>query len=146
MTPSDVPSGPLLVDTDVFSYLRTRRGPHLEFAELLGGHLLTVSFASYGEILAGGYEVRLGSRRMADLRYALSQFVVVPYSRDVVEAWAPLHAKLKGHLHRGGANDMWTAACALSQTPTVPVVTNNLTDFRAISRHAPDLRLIHPDL
>lgn len=135
-----------MVDTDVFSYLRTQRDRHAEFAELVRGHVLTMSFASYGEILAGGYTARLGSRRMADLRYAMSQFIVVPYSRAVVEAWAPLHAKLSGHLHRGGANDMWTAACAVSQTPTLPVVTNNLSDFLTISRQAAGLRLVHPDL
>jgi len=95
---ADVPAGPLIVDTDVFSYLRTRRDRHAEFAELIGGHVLTVSFATYGEILAGGHKANLGQRRMDELRRAQSGFVVLPYSRAVVEAWAPLHAKLSGHL------------------------------------------------
>ncbi len=146
MRAADVPAGPLIVDTDVFSYLRTRRDRHAEFAELIGGHVLTVSFATYGEILAGGHKANLGQRRMDELRRALSGFVVLPYSRAVVEAWAPLHAKLSGHLHSGGANDLWTAACALVQSPPLPVVTNNLNDFRAIAAQQASLRLVHPDL
>ena len=82
---------------------------------------------------------------MEDLRRSLSGFVVLPYNRAVVEAWAPLHAKLAGHLHNGGANDLWTAACALVQSPPLPLVTNNLNDFRAIASQQPGLRLVHPD-
>jgi len=146
VTPGQVPAGPLVVDTDIFSYLRTRRGRYAEFAQLLTGHVLTVSFATYGEVLAGGYRAGLGPRRMEDLRAVLGGFVVLPYTSAVVEAWAPLHAKLFGQLHRGGANDLWTAACALAQSPPLPVVTNNLTDFRAVAAAQPDLHLVHPDL
>ncbi len=146
MTPDDVPAGPLVVDTDVFSFLYAQRGRYLEFAALLAGHVLTVSFAAHGEILAGGYRAGWGPRRMDALRQALRGFVVLPYSSAVVEAWAPLHAKLAGHLHRGGANDLWTAACALAQAPPLPVVTNNLSDFQAVAGQQPALRLVHPDL
>lgn len=146
MTPDDVPAGPVVVDTDVFSFLYTQRGRYLEFAALLAGHVLTVSFAAHSEILAGGYRAGWGPRRMDALRQALRGFVVLPYSSAVVEAWAPLHAKLAGHLHRGGANDLWTAACALAQAPPLPVVTNNLSDFQAVAGQQPALRLVHPDL
>lgn len=146
MRAAEVPAGPLVVDTDVFSYLRAGRGRHAEFAALLAGHVLTVSFATYGEALAGGYSAHLGERRMDALRATLGGFVVLPYSAAVVEAWAPLHAKLSGQLHRGGANDLWTAACALVQSPPLPVVTNNLHDFTAIAAAHPELQLIHPDL
>ncbi len=146
MKAADVPAGPLVVDTDVFSYLRTSRGRHLEFANLINGHVLTLSFATYAEVLAGGYKANLGQRRMDELRRALSGFVVLPYNRAVAEVWAPLHAKLSGHLHNGGANDLWTAACALVQSPPLPVVTNNLNDYLAVAAQEPGLRLVHPDL
>ncbi len=44
----------------------------------------------------------------------------------------------------GGANDLWTAACALTQSPPLPVLTNNLRDFDAIARQRPDLVVVHP--
>jgi len=57
-----------------------------------------------------------------------------------------MHSKLSGHLHKGGTNDLWTAACALSVNPKLPVVTNNLNDFEVIASHFTDLKLVHPDL
>lgn len=71
---------------------------------------------------------------------------MIPYSVKSVELWARMHAKLAGHLHNGGTNDLWTAACALAIDPQLPIVTNNLKDFQAIQREFPDLLLIHPDL
>nr|WP_157553835.1 hypothetical protein [Herbidospora sakaeratensis] len=56
-----------------------------------------------------------------------------------------MSAKLQGHLKSGGANDLWTAACALSQSPPLPIVTQDLSDFQKISKHFGVL-LIHPDL
>ncbi len=104
-----------------------------------------MSFATVGEILAGGHAARLGSRRMDELVATVRRFVVIPYTAAVVEAWAPLYAKLSGHLHGQGVNDIWTAACALTQLPPLPVVTNNLRDFRAIAAEAPGLTIVHPD-
>jgi predicted nucleic acid-binding protein len=146
MRPEDVPVGPLLVDTDVFSFLRLGKGRHEEFAALVKGHILAVSFATVGEVLAGGHAARLGEQRMNQLRDALRRFVIIPYTATIAEAWAPLYAKLKGHLHGEGINDLWTAACGLTQTPRIPIVTNNLSDFRTIAAQAPDLLLVHPDL
>jgi predicted nucleic acid-binding protein len=56
-----------------------------------------------------------------------------------------MHVKLRGHLHNGGANDLWTAACALAQPRPLPIATNNVNDFQAIAKHFP-VQLVHPDL
>jgi predicted nucleic acid-binding protein len=80
---------------------------------------------------------------MEELRRALRQYVVLPYDAAVAEQWAPMYTKLTGHLHNGGTNDLWTAACALTQPNPVPIVTNNIGDFRAIARHFP-IALVHP--
>ncbi|HVQ96229.1 MAG TPA: hypothetical protein VMU51_34745 [Mycobacteriales bacterium] len=45
MKPHEVPAGPLLVDTDVFSFLRLGKGRHADFAALIDGHVLAMSFA-----------------------------------------------------------------------------------------------------
>ncbi len=145
MNPEDVPKGPLLVDTDVFSYLFGRKGRYEDFAPLLDGHLLCMSFASYAEALCLGHKRNWGDRAMSDLRSALGRYVILPYDKVVAEAWAPMYVKVSGHLHDGGCNDLWTAACALAQAEPVPVVTNNLVDFKAIATHFP-VKIIHPDL
>ena len=146
MTPADVPEGPLLVDTDVVSFVHAQSGRHADFEPLMAGRLLVVSFATYAEVLAHGYKAGLGSRRMDALRATLARYVVLPYSATVADVWAQTAPKVRGHLHAGGANDLWTAAAAVSYQPRLPVVTNNLTDFQAIQAHMPDLVLVHPDL
>ena len=146
MTPDDVPDGPLLVDTDVVSYWTAKSYHGDAFMPLVAGHELAVSFATYGELLANGHRARWGNRRLDVLRARLRQFVVIPYNDKVVDTWARMHAKLAGHLHKGGTNDLWTAACALSLTPSLPIVTNNLSDFQTIAAAFEDLKVVHPSL
>lgn len=145
MEASEVPEGPLLVDTDVFSMWYRRRGPWTEFRDLASGHPLAMSFACVGEALAPTY-VRKGIApgTTQKVRDALRRFVVIPYSDEIVERWARMSGLLEGRLKGRGINDMWTAACALVYE--MPVVTNNLSDFRTIQSEVPELRLVHRDL
>jgi predicted nucleic acid-binding protein len=129
MKPADVPAGPLLVDTDVVSYWVLKADQAAAFTELVAGRPQAISFATYGELLAVGHKATWGERRLNELRAHLKTFVVLPYQASVVELWARMHAKLAGHLD-----------------PQLPVVTNNLKDFRSIQRSFPALRLVHPDL
>jgi predicted nucleic acid-binding protein len=146
MRPEDIAAGPLLVDTDVISYWVTGHSNGDAFKLLTRGHEMAISFATWGELLANFYRLQWGAKRLAQLQNQLRAFVVVPYSIQVVELWARMHSKLSGHLHKGGTNDLWTAACALSVTPKLPVVTNNLKDFQAIAHQFKDLKIIHPEL
>ena len=70
-------------------------------------------------------------------------FVVLPYNASVATHWAPMHAKLKGHLHNRDTNDMWTAASALAADPVLPIATNNLSDFDEISEEF-GVIVLHP--
>jgi predicted nucleic acid-binding protein len=144
MDPNDVPPGPLLVDTDVFSMVHYARDPDGRFEGLLIGHPLALSFAGVGELRAGAIKARWGSRRLTDQARFLTAYTVIPANNDVVTTYAPLHAALHSNLKGGGINDMWTAACALSVG--IPVVTNNLSDYRQIRSVEPSLQLVHPDL
>ncbi len=146
MKPEDVPGGPLLVDTDVISYWIVQNEGGQAFKTLVAGHEMAISFATYGELLANFHRLHWGQRRLDNLRNQLRSFVVVPYSVQVVELWAQMHAKLSGHLQKGGTNDLWTAACALSLSPQLPIVTNNLSDFGKIAAAFMGIRLVHPDL
>ncbi len=146
MTPSDVQDGPLLVDTDVATWLLVDSDHAEPWKPLLRGHLLAVSFANVGELLALPISRGWGANRTRDWTDAIrSAFVVLPFSAAVTEQWAPLHVRYKGHLQKGGANDLWIAATALSADPRFPLATNNLSDFSKIAEDHP-LHLIHPDL
>jgi predicted nucleic acid-binding protein len=87
-----------------------------------------------------------GAMRTAAWAEAIRRhFVVLPFDVAVTQQWAPLHVKYRGHLQRGGANDLWVAASALSADPRLPLATNNVSDFSTIAADHP-LRLVHPDL
>lgn len=144
MTPQDVPAGPLLVDTNVFSWLHERRHRYVEFGALIRGHGLAVSFATVGELRAGYLIAGVGARRTVALNAALARFVVLMPNSGVVEQWAALYARFRDRLKGGGVNDMWTAACALSYR--MPVVTDDLNDFGLMAAEFAGLRLVHPDL
>lgn len=143
MNAEDVPPGPLLVDTDVFSFLLDRKGPYEAFSRLTVGHPVGMSFVSVGEVRAGFYKNQVTSRRRLDaLEVAFRRFVVIMPNEAVVEAWARIYAK--GSLNKGGLNDMWIAATAMAYE--MPLATGNLKDFSAVAREFPALRLVHPDL
>jgi predicted nucleic acid-binding protein len=144
MKPSDVPAGPILVDTDAFSFVYFRRkleGP--AFEALLLGHDLALSFATVGELRAGAIKAHWGATRRQELEKAMSAYTVLRPVSQVVDLYAELHARLHSQLKGGGVNDMWTAACAVAYQ--MPIATNNLSDFRTIATVLP-VTLIHPDV
>jgi predicted nucleic acid-binding protein len=145
MRPEDVPAGPVLVDTDVATWLLVGAHQAEAWKPLLRGRTLVTSFVNVGELLAYPLVKRWQDKRSRAWAVAIrSQFVVLPYTVAVAQRWAPLHVKYRGHLQQGGANDLWIAACALSADPMLPVATNNLSDFGKIAADHP-LRLVHPD-
>lgn len=150
MRPEDVPEGPLLVDTDVFTFLTWRSGKSrwTEFAALVDGHPLALPFAVIAELRSGAIKaVRSGvwtADKAERLDEAIRKVGVVPPTAAVTDHWAELHSVLHDRLKGGGVNDMWIAACALAYE--VPVVTANRADFDKIAAEFDDLKIIHPDL
>lgn len=145
MTPADVPEGALALDTDVFSFLHIGKGRNADFAPLVAGHPFALPFPVVGELkvlpLKTGSE--WGERLTKELDAAISRCVVIPTTGRVVDQWAQLYARFRGRLKGEGVNDMWVAACCLVHD--LPLVTANLSDFRAIATEFP-LKLVHPDL
>lgn len=142
--PSDVPSGPLAVDTDAFSWMLSARGRHRDFEPLVRGHALALPFPVVSELRVGVIRARLGPRRIAALNARIAACVVIPSDGRVVDQWAQLRARFLGRLKNDGINDLWIAACCLVHG--LPLVTNNLSDFRLIASEFSQLRLVHPDI
>jgi predicted nucleic acid-binding protein len=144
VNPEDVPEGPLLIDTDVFSWVTWRRGPYRDFDRLIEGHTPAVSFATVGELRAGALKADYGERKRAHLEELIAQHYVVLAATDPVTwKFAELYARFGGRLKGGGVNDMWTAACALAQPDPPPIVTGNLADFGTIASNFP-LQIVNP--
>lgn len=144
MTPDEVPAGPVLLDTDVSSFLLTERGPSEAFAALVEGHPLVLSFAVVGELRAGAVKANWGERRRAELERRIAECVVLSATDAVTTIYGELHARFRDQLKKDGSNDMWTAACCLAQEPSLPIATNNIGDFKALSGFSP-LVIVHPE-
>jgi predicted nucleic acid-binding protein len=146
MKAADVPDGPLVIDTDVLSWVIWSRERYKEFEALIDGHVLAVAFATVGEVRAGAINAAFGPKRVAELERRLRQLVVLPANDAVTTVFADLYARFRDQLRGGGVNDMWIAACALAANPRpLPIVTGNLSDFQIISGAFP-LQIVHPDL
>ncbi|MFI6496938.1 PIN domain-containing protein [Nonomuraea typhae] len=135
------------MDTNVasFLYLRKPNSRWQEWASLTQGHVLCLSFATVAEMLVMAHRASWGQRRRDDLIRHLKLYNVLKFDIEICSLWAPMYARLRGTLKGEGVNDLWTAACALAEAPAIPIVTDDLTDFGAISAEFP-LTLIHPDL
>jgi predicted nucleic acid-binding protein len=141
VNPDQVPTGPLVVDTDVASWIRTGHENAKAFAPLLRGHVLCLSFATVGELWAGAEIAGWGEKRRAALDSFIRTHVVLPVDNAVTMHWARIHAAFRDQV---GVNDEWIAACALAQSPQLPVVTGNLRHFDPIAARF-GLTIVHPD-
>jgi len=151
MTPDSLPVAPLVVDTNIVSWVFLRSGRYLDFKPFLdrtiaNGQPLLISFATLGELRAWTRKTNWDATRVAQLELALKNYVVLPYDEEVTRQYGPLQARLGDQLKKFGRNDMWTAACALSHPELPAILTDDIADFQKIQVEAPALRLAHPDL
>ena len=134
MRPDDVPAGPLLIDPDVATWLLTG------VPESSPGS--RTSRSPPDAVLRQRWRAARPAR-LPDLGHNEDRRVERSHQAQLRRA--ALHVKYRGHLQRGGANDLWVAASALSADPPLPLATNNLSDFTKVAADHP-LRLVHPDL
>ncbi|WP_204014373.1 PIN domain-containing protein [Sphaerimonospora thailandensis] len=135
------------MDTNVasFVYLQKPNSGWENFAALMQGHVLCMSFASVAEMLVMAHRNSWGPARRRDLINHVRLYTVLKFDIEVCKTWAPMYAKLRGQLKGEGVNDLWTAACAMAQNPPLPIITDDLTDFGTIGKHF-ELTLVHPTL
>lgn len=148
MSPDQVPPGPLLLDTDVFSYILFKKRNWMDFAALVDGHDRVLSFATVGELRAApeAAKSKWGAEKRAQLDALIRTHVILTSTDAVTRQYGLLHARFHGQFKEGGHNDMWIAACALAQSTAPPIVSNNVSDFQKIQAEFPRLALVHPDL
>lgn len=108
MIPADVPSGPLVVDTNVVSYIFLRKGRWQEFYDLIQGHVGALSFASVGELRSWGYAANWPAQKVASLENVMSSYVILPATDAVTQQFGAMYHRFRGHLGTGGTNDMWS--------------------------------------
>lgn len=145
MNPSDLPPGPVVVDTDIVSSIAWKKGRYLDFEPFLVGRVVAISFATVGELLMGAEKAGWGASRRAELDMVIRRYQILVPNEAVTRRFGEVYSKFHGQLGESGVNDVWTTACALAQVPVPAVITNNRKHFEAIARMFPALFVAHPD-
>jgi predicted nucleic acid-binding protein len=135
----DEQPGLLLLDTTVLTYLTDPKNPKPEWDSVVQGQTLVLSFVTVGEILHGTLAAGWAKKRIEDVEARLRAYPVIPGTIGVARAFAELRRRFWTQI---GDNDLWIAACALSQPEPLPLATGD-SDFDAIAGEFP-LTLVRP--
>lgn len=129
-------ASPVVVDTDVISFLFKDHPVASAYRSILAGRSLAVSLISIAEIEYGMESKSWGARRRELMGRFLSRFTILYPGDETARIWALIK-------HEGDKKgrpitfaDAWIAAEALRLN--IPLVTHNSRDFESVG----DLRLL----
>ena len=128
---------PVVVDTDVVSFLFKNHPIGLRYDPELAGRVPSISFMTAAEMERWAIQYRWGEHRLHWLHLYLKRFTVVPSSPDLCRKWAEVMVAAQAAGRRIECADAWIAA-------TRPAVQRALGDAqpeRLSRRAAPDLDL-----
>ena len=137
--PADEGLPPLLLDTNVLTYLTDDRNRHPEWDAVVRGRTLVLSFVTVGEILHGTLIASWPKARIAAIESRLQAYPVIPGTIGVSRKFAELRRWFYGQI---GDNDLWIAACVLAHPEPVSLATSD-ADFDRIATKFP-LDIIRP--
>lgn len=121
----------VLLDTNVVSFIfkgDTRAG---DYAPLLGGQRLALSFMTVTELYEWTAQCSWGEARIARLEQALMTYLVIPSDAALCRRWGMLRAARQAMGKTIASQDAWIAATALRHG--LPLVTHNPSDFQAVT-------------
>lgn len=130
---------PLMLDTNVLTFLTDPRNPKPEWDAVIRGRTLVLSFVTVGEILHGTMASGWSKKQIADVEARPGAYPVIPGTIGVARKYAELR---RWFFSQVGENDLWIAACALMQPEPVAIATDD-SDFDAIAKRFP-LDIVRP--
>lgn len=136
-------SGPLVVDTSVYSAFLARKGSSNPIVKLYEPHLrgrtLILSFQTVAELRFGAQKAGWGAHRLAQLESRIRAAVVVPADDALTKAFASLKVTCSSTGHplaqRYHTADLWIATTAIHSG--YPLVAHD-----SVFKGAPGLTLV----
>lgn len=125
------PPLPVVVDTNVVSYLFRRDTRAVKFEAALRNRLPVTSFMTLAELDAWAEIGGWGQPRREALERFLSGYAVHYPNRDLCRVWSDIGAPARRAGRPIDAADAWIAATELFYG--VPLVTHNAGDFAGVS-------------
>lgn len=122
---------PLVLDTDVLSFIFRSDTRAALYAPHLFGHVLTISFQTRAEMLRGAISANWGARRRQELDRWLRRYAIVHSSDELCLRWAEALAGARRAGRPIAAADAWVAATALLLG--VPLITHNAGDYAGVA-------------
>jgi predicted nucleic acid-binding protein len=113
---------PLLLDTNVYTFLTDPRKQRPDWVAAVHGRLLVLSFVTVGEVLHGAMSGGWSDRNLAAMEARLRAYPVVPGTFGVARKFAELRRRFHKQI---GDDDLWIAACALAQPDPLPLATDD---------------------
>ena len=120
----------LLVDTDVVSFIFKQDSRAAEYAPLLKGNRLALSFMTVAELFQWAAVRNWGTARIERLEQSLTNYLIIPVDIELCRRWGNLRAQLQAIGKPISPQDAWIAATALRHN--LPLVTHNTKDFAEI--------------
>lgn len=131
MTMRSDDTGPVVVDTDVVSYVFRGDTRAELFRSVLAGRVLVVSFMTVAELERWALGRNWGPSRMASLERFLERFTLLPFDWPLCRRWAEAVDCARRRGRPIQTADAWVAATALHLD--IPLVTHNPTDYAGVT-------------
>jgi tRNA(fMet)-specific endonuclease VapC len=127
---------PVVVDTDVVSFLFKNDSRAQLYLPLLKDRELLVSFMTEAELEQWILLAQWGAGRVQRFQAFMTRFASVPSSRDLILSWADVMVAARANGRRIESTDAWIAATALLYGAVL--VTHNPKDYRGV----PNLKVL----
>ena len=123
-------SEPVLIDTDVLSYLHNEHSLATAYRAMLAGRQGFAALQSVAEMRFGAILKGWGEKRRRALEEFLSAYTVISPDDETALHWAQLRARVSRAGRHTAPSDAWIAATALEYS--LILVTHNVDDFLAV--------------
>ena len=123
-------SEPVLVDTDVISFIFKEHSLAQDYAQLLRGRVALCSFMTLAELHQWSIGSNWGAKKIQRLHEELESYTVLLPDEGICRLWAEVSLEGRRKGRPISVQDAWNAATALHFE--VAIVTHNASDYDMI--------------